>query len=62
MPAPRRVSLALIVAATLLAGCQPMHRDGPPFAGGAAEPYGRTWADPGAARPDLPPDRDAGKD
>jgi len=62
MAAPAKIVLVLVTAAGVLAGCQPMHQDASLQVGGKAEPHARTWADPGSQRPDLPPDRDGGKD
>lgn len=56
--APCKAAAALLLAASLLAGCSP---DTSPRFGGKAEPYARTWANPGAPHPDTPPDRDGGK-
>jgi hypothetical protein len=61
MTATRKVVLAL-VAAGALSGCQPAYQDASLRVGGRAEPYARSWAVPGSPRPDLPPDRDSGKD
>jgi hypothetical protein len=60
MTAARKIVLAL-VAAGALSGCQPAYQDASARVGGRAEAYARTWADPGSPRPDLPPDRDSGK-
>jgi len=62
MPATRWTVLALLAAAGVLSGCQTAYQDASARVGGKAEPYARTWAVPGSPRPDLPTDRDSGKD
>ncbi|SFJ30835.1 hypothetical protein SAMN05216304_106217 [Bosea sp. OK403] len=54
----RTVTGAVLLLATLLAGCQSVSQETAPRLGGKAEPYARSWAEPGSPRPDLPPDRD----
>lgn len=62
MNAFRFAALAALIAAPLLGGCQSVYQDASARVGGPAQPYARTWSDPGSPRPDTPPDRDARKD
>jgi hypothetical protein len=54
----RTVTGTILLLATCLAGCQSVSPETAPRLGGKAEPYARSWAEPGSPRPDLPPDRD----
>lgn len=62
MVAARLAAAALLLSATVSAGCQPMHQEASLRLSGKSLPNSRTWAEPSSPRPDLPPDRDSGKD